>query len=67
MRKSNRLVQEVSSFGDKFYSYFHMSRHQFNGILAIVNECISEDQNNPIGTIDRLPVCVNYNDNFINV
>lgn len=47
-KESTELFKE-----DTFYLNFNMSQHQFNGILAIVKEDISEDKTNfrdPIST-----------------
>uniref|UniRef100_A0A671KRG4 DDE Tnp4 domain-containing protein n=1 Tax=Sinocyclocheilus anshuiensis TaxID=1608454 RepID=A0A671KRG4_9TELE len=61
--ESHTLIRELSSFEDKFYSYFRMSQYQFQGILDIVKEDISKSQTNfrnPISARDRLAVCLRY-------
>uniref|UniRef100_A0A8C1RJU9 DDE Tnp4 domain-containing protein n=1 Tax=Cyprinus carpio TaxID=7962 RepID=A0A8C1RJU9_CYPCA len=61
--ESHTLIRELSSFEDKFYSYFCMSQYQFQGILDIVKEDISKSQTNfrnPISARDRLAVCLRY-------
>lgn len=42
--ENQTLLRELSSFEDNLHSYFHMSQHQFNDILAIIKKDIRKDK-----------------------
>lgn len=60
--ESSTVLQELSSFEDKFYSHYHESRHhQFEGILVIVKEQQGQNKPDPISAKDHLAVCLREN------
>lgn len=57
----HRLCSELSSFEDRFFTYFRMSREQFENLHTLLENKISKQTTNwrkPIGTKERLAICL---------
>ncbi|XP_063224895.1 uncharacterized protein LOC134542187 [Bacillus rossius redtenbacheri] len=57
------LCCELSSFEDRFFTYFRMSQEQFDKLHTLLEHKISKVATNwskPIGTKERLAICLRY-------
>lgn len=57
----HRLCCELSSFEDRFFTYFRMSKEQFENLHTLLEPKISKQTTNwrkPIGTKERLAICL---------